>query len=103
MEKRTIKPLSGNGKDIIYQKKEGAYHITWGSLKFEIESYHISKILSDFFVDEIEWYALGASMTEPIPGGLGDFISKFQKLTPRHASAIAAILVDDGLLIARGN
>ena len=59
-------------------------------------------ILKDFFLVENEWYVLGASMTEPIFGGLGEYVAKFQKFTPRHASAIVAILVEEGLIIARG-
>lgn len=43
-------------------------------------------------------------MTEPDPNGLGSFIRKsFPSFTPRHASAIAAILVHEGFLAFRGN
>lgn len=35
-------------------------------------------------------------MTEPIKGGFGEFISNYPALTPRHASAIAAIMVNEG-------
>lgn len=42
-------------------------------------------------------------MTEPISGGLGEFVTKFQGFTPRHVSAIAAIIVEEGSITARGN
>jgi hypothetical protein len=46
----------------------------------------------------------GFSMTEPTPGGLGEWVRANSKrlngigLTPRHASFIAAILVHEGLI-----
>lgn len=53
----------------------------------------------------------GFSMTDPTPGGLGEWVEKNSKtlngigLTPRHASFIAAILVHEGLIKSslRGN
>lgn len=42
-------------------------------------------------------------MTAPINGGLGEYIQKnFSRLTPRHASAIAAIMVQENLIECRG-
>lgn len=58
----------------------------------------VKDVLEDFFRDGKQWYLLGAGMTAPTPGGLGQFISNHSTLTPRHASALAAILVADGLL-----
>jgi hypothetical protein len=46
----------------------------------------------------------GFSMTDPTPGGLGQWVEKNSKfingisLSPRHASFIAAILVHEGLI-----
>lgn len=42
-------------------------------------------------------------MTNPTPGGLGEFLkNNFNPLTPRHASAIAAILVSMGEIESKG-
>ena len=50
-----------------------------------------------------KWYILGAGMTDPIKGGLGEYIQKnFKPLSPRHASAIAAIMVKEQLLDYKG-
>lgn len=53
----------------------------------------------------------GFSMTDPIPGGLGEWVELNSKringtsLTPRHASFIAAVLVHEGLVASnlKGN
>lgn len=47
---------------------------------------------------------LGASETNPILGGLGEFVryNYGHNLTPRHASHIAAVLRDHGYLKMRG-
>jgi len=45
----------------------------------------------------------GFSMTNPTPGGLGEWVKENsgkygKKLTPRHASFISAIMVNEGLI-----
>lgn len=53
----------------------------------------------------------GFNMTDPTPGGLGQWVEKNSKrinslsLSPRHASFIAAILVHEGLITSslKGN
>ena len=57
-----------------------------------------------YFKDFAAWYPLGASITVPTSGGLGEYIQKnFFPLTPRYASAIAAIMVQKNLIEYRGN
>jgi len=57
----------------------------------------------NYFKDLAAWYPLGASMTAPANGGLGEYIQKnLSRLTPRYASAIAAIMVEQNLIECRG-
>jgi hypothetical protein len=61
------------------------------------------RILNEYFADSDEWHPLGASMDKPIEGGFGEYVqNNFDKLSSRHASAIAAILVNEGLVLAKG-
>lgn len=41
-------------------------------------------------------------MTEPIEGGLGKFLLENHKLSPRYASLIAAVMVNESLLSFKG-
>ena len=71
--------------------------------RFGLTNAQISKILNSYFAVPGHWYPLGASEDDPIPGGFGEFLQgTFQGFTPRHASAIAAVLVDLGYLDFRG-
>lgn len=98
-----IFPLSGNGKTITVKRERNFRKITWGDLKFHISDDMVNQILQKFFVDQNEWYLLSPSMTDPDKNGLGYYIWKiFPSFTPRHASAIAAIMVKENLLINRG-
>ena len=99
---RMIMPLSGRGKEIRYRIVPAGYDVVWGEAKFMINIEIVDQLMNDFFSDN-EWEKLGASMTRPIPGGMGEYISSLKyQLTPRHASAIAAILVEEGYLIDQG-
>lgn len=98
-----ILPLSGNGKTIkVFQGTTGR-EVEWGNTKFSVSDEIIQNVLDGFFVHHNQWYLLGASMTDPDSRGLGFFISKnYPTLTPRHASAIAAIMVHEGFLESCG-
>lgn len=98
-----ILPLSGNGKTIkVFQGTTGR-QVEWGSTIFSVSDEIVRTVLEEFFVHPNEWYPLGASMTDPDLRGLGFFIwKKYPSLTPRHASAIAAIMVHEGFLVSRG-
>lgn len=99
-----VYPLSGRGKRISWQTIENGRLVTWGNTTFDLKNEMINDILNNYFIDAEKWYPLGASMTDPISGSLGEYIqNKFTNLTPRHASAIAAIMVKyDHLLEEKG-
>ncbi len=102
--KKQIKPLSGRGKNIEYEKANNKYKIKWGEQKDDLilTETDFQMILNKYFIDENNWYPLGANMDKPISGGLGEFLTKnFEKLTPRHASAIAAIMHNENLILAK--
>ncbi len=97
-------PLSGRGKPIYWQSHSGGKLVHWGTIRFNFSDGLANNILNDYFRDRRTWYPLGASMTNPISGGLGEYVQKnCPSLTPRHASAIAAILAQDKLIQSRGN
>lgn len=96
-------PLSGKGKKIYYELTNNLIKVKWGKLRFNISQNIVNNILKDFFIDSKTWYILGAGMTDPIKGGLGEYIQKnFKPLSPRHSSAIAAIMVKEQLLDYKG-
>lgn len=103
MKELKIRPLSGKGKDISYHKELKGISVKWGDIVFKIDDSLYNIILKEFFIDTDKWYPLGASMTEPIRGGLGEYVSNIStSLSPRHASAIASIMVNEKHLIHRG-
>jgi len=96
-------PLSGRGKPVLYIITEEIFSLKWGNITFSITYEQVSKILKKYFLKANEWYPLGASMTQPISGGLGEFIQReIPPLGPRHASAIAAMMVNEAWLEAKG-
>lgn len=92
----SITPLSGRGKNILYSVYSGGYNYYWGSVNLTVNENTIKTILSKWACDQCK--PLGASQDNPIPNGLGSFISKNFNLPSRHASAIAAILVSERYL-----
>ncbi|MCY6372406.1 hypothetical protein [Clostridium ganghwense] len=98
-----IRPISGRGQVITYKKTNEVWDIRWGKVHFEITDTDIQEILNNFFIDSEEWYLLGSSMDNPIKGGLGEYVQNhIRSLTPRHASAIAAILYNENLVSIKG-
>ena len=98
---KKIKTISGVGSEIKY---EHGYWIKWGKTSFSISDGIFNAILDEFFKDKNKWYPLGSGETRPMWGGLGEYIfSEFPNLSPRHASAIAAIMVEEKLIEAKGN
>jgi hypothetical protein len=96
-------PLSGKGQTIAVYHNPQFRSVLWGDLAFELSNAMIRMILGEFFIEDGRWYLLGASMTDPDPAGLGSFIrNKFPAFNPRHASAIAAIMVHEGFVEFRG-
>lgn len=99
----TTQPLSGKGQTISVHRDPPFRLILWGDLTFELSNEMILTILEKFFIDSGRWYLLGASMTNPDRAGLGSFVrNTFPSFSPRHASAIAAILVHEGFVTFRG-
>ena len=100
---RVIFPLSGSDKPISWEKYDSKWCVYWGKTTFYLPHDYADDILNNYFKDFETWYPLGASMDDPIIGGLGEYIQKkFPPLTPRHASAIASILVNDNLIDFKG-
>lgn len=102
---KKIFPLSGKGKEICYTKNSnGSFDIKWGDYQFKVAKKTLNKILDKFFLDYRRWYPLGSHETNPMPDGLGKFMENLDdtNLNPRHASAIAAILVNEGILLSKG-
>ena len=70
-------------------------------MKFSISDSLIEDILENFLIEKTKWYPLGADEVNPMPRGLGEFITSRQdNLTPRHASAVAAIMEKEDMLSA---
>ena len=93
--------LSGRGTIIYYEDYKEGFNVKWGKMKFFISGSLIKDISENFFIEQKKWYPLGASETVPMKGGLGEFItSKQSNLTPRHASALAAIMNEEGMIVA---
>lgn len=73
-----------------------AYNGTDGYDLAPAENYGV--IILDLMLPD-KWYPLGADMVSPMPGGLGVFIqSRYKDLSPRHASAIAALMYQEGFI-----
>lgn len=99
--RRKARPLSGRGAEIELESDGPLLQVWWGATGFVVPGTLIRDVLEDYFGDGDHWKPLGAGMTEPTVGGLGEFVRDRSALTPRHASALAAILVADGRLESR--
>ncbi len=99
---RILSPLSGSGKPISWEKHPEGKQVIWGNTKFHLPNKLIDDIFMNYFKNPTMWYDLGASMDDPIKGGMGEYIQDKTTLTPRHASAIAAIMVYENLIEAKG-
>lgn len=100
----SINTLSGKGNTVNYTKKsDGSYEVTWGKASFIITQEIIDDVLTNFFVIKDSWYKLGASLEPIIEDGFGYYLyNKHTGLTPKYASAVAAIMVNERLLEYRG-
>ena len=96
--------LSGRGKIVNYIKKsDGSYEITWGKASFVITQEIINDFFTNFFTVKNNWYKLGASVEPVIEDGFGYYLYiKNTGLSPKHASAVAAVMVNERLLEYRG-
>ena len=99
----TTRPLSGRGKEISYWFQGGRTIVQWGTITFSLRSEDFAAVLDDFFVDPGRWYLLGANVTDTPRDGFGHFVAGVAPaFTPRYASAIAAIMVNEQWLEHRG-
>jgi hypothetical protein len=100
---RLLSTLSGSGRQVSWKDYKGGRRVSWGKSNFNLPDDYIDNILNNFFKNFENWYILGASMDDPIIGGLGEYVQKnFPPLTPRHASAIAAIMAHYNLIDFKG-
>jgi hypothetical protein len=98
-----MQPLSGRGQAITVFADPPDRLVLWGDRMFEVSNRMILRVLDEFFTGPGRWYPLGTSMTVPDPAGLGSFLrNTFPPFSPRHASAIAAIMVHEGFIAFRG-
>ena len=102
LDGKILSPLSGSGEPISWENHSGEIHVIWGHTRFSFKNELIDDILKNYFKNATIWYPLGASMDNPIEGGLGEYVQSKTKLTPRYASAIAAIMVHENLLGTKG-
>jgi len=99
MNKIKVETFTGGKNLVQYTKGESEYTVSWGETNFEVSYAAFNDILNNLLVRSDTWYPLGASMTKPTHGGLGEYISNnIKNLTPRHASAIAPIMENEGFL-----
>lgn len=91
-------PLSGRGKRITYRRNGNRYDVDWGNTSFNLDNRIISDIRRNFFLTHGKKYPLGAGQTAPMNGGLGRYIQTHHCFTPKYASAIAAVMVDIGII-----
>jgi len=96
----SINTLSGRGNTVNYTKKsDGNYGVTWGKASFIITQEIIDDFLANFFAVKDNWYKLGSSLEPIIEDGFGYYLyNKHIGLSPKHASAVAAIMVNEKLL-----
>ncbi|WP_048150534.1 hypothetical protein [Methanolacinia paynteri] len=95
MESFICHPLSGNGSQIYVRLTEQHYYVDWGSTPLAFPKILIDDIRDNFFKTS-DWYPLGAKWDDPIEGGLGEYIQKYQTISslhsPKYASMIASIM-----------
>lgn len=72
----TLAKLENKSIFIAYEIKDDITEITWGKCTIAISNEIYRFILEKFFIDKNEWYHLGLSITNTVPGGLGEFIKK---------------------------
>jgi hypothetical protein len=85
----------GKGIEFVYTGSvDTGVVIHYGHADVPVKAELFRAILNEFRGREIPG---GFSMTNPTPGGLGEWVSAHSHLTPRHASHIAAILVHEEL------
>ena len=73
---------------------KGGFYIEYSGRPYVSKEF-ISKIEREFKNKTVPG---GFSMSNPIPGGFGEWIQNNSSLTPRHGSHIAAVLKEIGII-----
>lgn len=95
---KRISTLARVKNNILYCRTPTEILVQWSKMKFSVAENMLDTILQEFFSDGAE-KMLGASETAPPKDGFGWYLhDRFPQYTPRHASAIAAIMCNLGLL-----
>lgn len=89
-----IKTLSGRTTFEYTMDGKGGFFIEYTGRPHIIKSM-ISSIQKEFHLKTV---AGGFSMTNPTPGGFGEWIRDNTPFTPRHGSHIAAVLKEMGII-----
>ncbi|MGZ8983025.1 MAG: hypothetical protein ACXW11_03605 [Methylotenera sp.] len=100
--KEIVSTLSGNGEKIIYTGTlTDGYECKWGGASYSFNSEMLTEMVDNFSGKEN--VPLGASQDRNGPeDSLGIWLNDAHGLNPRTGSAIAAILVNDGLISSKG-
>lgn len=70
--------------------------LEFASGDFEIDAQTVAAVIDHFRGQIVRG---GFSMTDPIPGGVGEFLQQQGRgLTPKHASFLCAVLQNEGLV-----
>lgn len=89
-----ISTLSGQNNFGYTPDGEGGFFIEYTG-RPHIRKELIEKIQSEFKYRTVPG---GFSMTDPIPGGFGEWIKNNSQFSPRHGSHIAAVLKETGVI-----
>jgi len=89
-----VSTLSGKTVFEYTPDNRGGFYIEYSGRPY-ISKNFIEKIKSEFKNKTVPG---GFSMTNPIPGGFGEWIQNNSSLTPRHGSHIAAVLKEMGII-----
>lgn len=89
-----IETLSGRSTFTYTKDGRGEFFIEYTG-RPHITAALINKIQSEFRGKTIP---AGFSMTDPTPGGFGEWLAENTALTPRHGSHIAAVLKEMGVI-----
>ncbi|HIY54508.1 MAG TPA: hypothetical protein H9832_11225 [Candidatus Agathobaculum merdavium] len=95
---KRISTLARKNNNILYCCVQNEILVQWSKMNFSFTEDMLYTILQEFFSDGAE-KVMGASMTDPPKDGFGWYLyNRFPHYSPRHASVIAAIMYDLGLL-----
>ena len=90
----TISTLSGKTDFEYTPDGKGGFFIEYTGRPY-VSGEFVQKIQNEFRNKTIPG---GFSMTEPIPGGFGEWLQNNSSFTPRHGSHIAAVLKQLGII-----